>query len=95
MKKIGAALCAVEDLHIIITGGLGYTVEKTVFRYEIISDSWVIDPCLNEARVFHASCSMNDVVYVFCGCNTSIQTINSIERLGLLGGSWRLIQISD
>ena len=79
-----------------MTGGLGNSAaEKAVFRYDIMRNAWVIEPVLNEARAFHSSCSLSEAVYVFCGCNASMRSLNSIEKLSLHSGIWRLIQVAN
>ena len=65
------AICApVGERHVFASGGLGNHTFETlaaVERYDTSSDQWETMPSLNVPRFRHASCSVGDAVYVFCG----------------------------
>ena len=51
-------------------------------------------------RLEHASCALGDYIYVFCGCNSKHEPINSIERLKVGQSTdsdyiWELINMQD
>ena len=55
---------------------------------------------MNEARWNHASCAMDDYIYVFAGCISLFTMTNTIERLLVAGPDakteqWGLIQLPE
>ena len=52
-----------HDKYLFVTGGTDQFCE----RYSIAEDTWQPMPFLNQARQRHASCAMNDFIYVFWG----------------------------
>ena len=67
--------------------------------YTISTDSWNELPAMERARKGHASCSMKNWVYVFCGSDEFNDSLNSIERLQVFNGraalNWEIIVIED
>lgn len=51
---------------------------------------------MNKARMFHASCGFESIVYAFCGTSAFFKHLNSIERLDLVGGTrWETVFLSQ
>ena len=51
-----------------------------VEKYDIKKDVWSRVPSLNEERMNHSSCVLDDkLIYTFCGYNSSNLAISSIE----------------
>ena len=83
----GFAFCTLLQKYAVATGGQisandgeagsGTTI---VERYDLTLNSWVQLPNMNEPRVNHASCAMDDTLYVFCGQNNGTD-LGSVEKL--------------
>ena len=59
-----------EDEYVFVSGGQDpayQTVLNTVNCYDVAKDKWSQSPAMTKPRVGHASCSLNDRLYVFCG----------------------------
>ena len=56
-------------------------IEVSVFDLKI--GTWKSLPCLNEARLFHSSCTIGQELYVFCGHDDGSRLLRSIEVLKL------------
>ena len=59
-----------EDEYVFVSGGQDpayQTVLNTVNCYDVAKDKWPQSPAMTKPRVGHASCSLNDRLYVFCG----------------------------
>ena len=64
-----------------MTGGISGDYLTNLCQYYLISaNSWSFAPSLNYARADHSSCTLNEVVYVFCG-RTTHGLVNNIESL--------------
>lgn len=60
--------CLHEGNYIYVTGDkLDKYCSRSAERYDIANDSWLALPNLNFGRSSHASCSLGQFVYVFCG----------------------------
>ena len=88
-----------------MTGGLvaiaGYVYDGTVSYYDIAGNTWKgLKAKLNIARFLHSACTLNGIVYVFCGCEY-IDYFNSIEMISessLLANAttlWQLIDVAE
>ena len=80
------AMANVENKCIIVSGGIksdGFSAKalELVERYNIVTDSWETLPSLKRARQAHASVSLGDTVYVFCGANSDSEPMCSVEYL--------------
>ena len=65
-----SALATGGDRFVFVSGGLSnqsFETLNVVERYDTVENRWETMPGLNVARFRHASCSMGDAVYVFCG----------------------------
>lgn len=108
------SLANFADEFIFVSGGQDPKWESflsSVHKYDIQNDSWSRAPALSKPRVGHASCTLNDMIYVFCGGvvnpddNDDIgepNPDNSIEFLNaraLINGTaqvtWQLVQLAE
>ena len=58
------------DEFVFVSGGQDPAYESvlsSVHKYDIVNDRWTQAPALSRPRVGHASCTLNDKLYVFCG----------------------------
>ena len=93
-----------------MTGGLvaiaGYdtgtwTYLSTVSYYDIAGDTWKgLKAELNIARSSHSACTLNGIVYVFCGLGGRypINSIEMISESSLLANAttlWQLIKVAE
>ena len=94
-----------------MTGGLvaiagrdsgGFRV-TTVSYYDIAGNTWKgLTAKLNIARYYHSACTLNGIVYVFCGwAGVDYGRLNSIEMISessLLANAttlWQLINVAE
>ena len=78
-----ASLCSLTDRYAFLTGGstrTGYVGRKTVQRFDLLKNEWLLMPNLNEERMCASSCGLADSVYVFSGSN-KFKKLDSIEKL--------------
>ena len=80
--------------------GTGYV--STVSYYDIAGNTWKgLKAKLNIARYWHSACTLNGIVYVFCGCDGGKYFLNSIEMISessLLANAttlWQLINVAE
>ena len=92
-----------------MTGGLvaiaGYvdgTCLSTVSYYDIAGNTWKgLNAKLNKNRWGHSACTLNGIVYVFCGSRGYNGYLNSIEMISessLLANAttlWQLINVAE
>ena len=99
------ALCNFRDILIFATGGAeiiqGNTYGATTCQVWSVYDlKWHHIQELNEGRFNHASCAMDDYIFVFGGNPKILNLTNSIERLLVAGPNakteqWSLIQLPE
>ena len=84
-----------------MTGGLvaiGGILQENVSYYDIAGNTWKgLKAELNIARYLHSACTLNGIVYVFCGWD-DVSLINSIEMISessLLANATTLWQLID
>lgn len=101
-RKCFAACSLAGDRHVFVSGGLSnqsFEILASVERYDTVSGSWEPMPSLNVSRFRHASCSMVDTVYIFCGQAGNRKYTNSIEKLSRSGAAqtatalWQVIDL--
>ena len=63
---IGSARANLLDKYIIMSGGMEAS-DGEVSRFTIDANAWETLPSLHVPRFYHASCSLGDDIYVFCG----------------------------
>ena len=89
-----------------MTGGLvaiaGYNGPdlSTVSYYDIAGNTWKgLKAELNIARLLHSVCTLNGIVYVFCGgTNVYLNSIEMISESSLLANAttlWQLINVAE
>ena len=76
----------------------GQRTSRHVNYYDVKTDSWSSLPWMNYARWFHASCSLGDFVFVFCGL--SLHNHNRIEsidctKIAIKTAVWNNIQVPE
>ena len=82
-----------------VPGALNLTCLSTVSYYDITTDTWEgISSKLNIARCAHSACTLQGIVYVFCGTNgyTHLNSIEMISETSLVQNStalWQIIEI--
>lgn len=82
--RAAPSICNYVEEFIFFSGGFDpNTMEsiKTVDIYDVHTDRWSTDaPPLNQARAFHSSCALGNMLYVLCGRQKN-RLINSIESI--------------
>ena len=87
-----------------IAGGVPFghtwTYLSTVSYYDIAGNTWKgLKAKLNIARHCHSACTLNGIVYVFCGSNSSwLNSIEMISESSLLANAttlWQLINVAE
>ena len=91
-----------------MTGGLvaiagydsGGTYLSTVSYYDIAGNTWKgLKAKLNIARIAHSACTLNGIVYVFCGYGDDyLNSIEMISESSLLANAttlWQLINVAE
>lgn len=75
-------MCNYDDKSVFISGGIGLTERGSthVYRFNVANESVDQMPHMRDARQNHASCSLGDSIFVFCGFGNTTH-LNSIERL--------------
>lgn len=80
--RAAPSICNYVEEFIFFSGGFDpNTMEsiKTVDIYDVHTDRWSTDaPPLNQARAFHSSCALGNMLYVLCGRQKN-RLINSID----------------
>jgi len=80
--RAAPSICNFVDEFIFFTGGFDPdTLESidSVDIYDVHTDRWRTKaPCLNQARAFHSSCALGNMLYVLCGRQKN-RLLNSIE----------------
>ena len=77
------------------------TFLSTVSKYDTASDTWEgLNAILNKARCFHSACTLNRMIYVFCGGDENYKDyLNSIEVISETSlvqnstATWQLIEV--
>ena len=99
--RIDQALTQVTGGLVAIAGYDTWTALRTVSYYDIASNTWKeLNAILNKARYGHSACTLNGIVYVFCGWD-GIYNLNSIEMITestLLANAttlWHLINVAE
>ena len=83
-----------------IAGGVAGTFLSTVSYYDIAGNTWKgLKAELNIARYSHSACTLNGIVYVFCGYNGNyLNSIEMISESSLLANAttlWQLINVAE
>ena len=71
------------DEFVFVSGGQDpayQNVLDTVNRYDVANDKWSQSPAMTKPRVGHASCSLDDKLYVFCGGVVIESNLSSSEN---------------
>lgn len=90
------AVCSYAERFIFASGsGYDFDHAATAECFDTQTNSWTRVPDLNIARSQHASCCVDDAIYVFCGGNQKGYT-DTVERFNLHNqeSGWLLIQIT-
>ena len=83
-----------------IAGTVSGTIVSTVSYYDIAGNTWKgLKAKLNIARWFHSACTLNGIVYVFCGSTGDyVNSIEMISESSLLANAttlWQLIDVAE
>ena len=95
------ALTQVTGGLVAIAGWVTGNFLSTVSYYEIARNTWKgLNPKLNVARFLHSACTLNGIVYVFCGgdgrvCLNSIEMISESTLLANATTLWQLINLAE
>ena len=82
-----------------IAGTVSGTIVSTVSYYDIAGNTWKgLKAKLNIARCYHSACTLNGIVYVFCGYGgrgylNSIEIISESTLLANATTLWQLINV--
>ena len=79
------AACGYRSRYIFVSGSDCRWSAASVERYDSWYDKWEALPNLKTARSQHASCAMDEALYVFGGEDTDFNLLDSVERLDLRG----------
>ena len=87
------AVCNLLDHYMVATGGEHENGLNTAEIYDITTNKWTALPKLNVGRSNHSSCSIDRVIYVFCGYCQSDE--NSVERLDFdkYNKKWQFVKL--
>ena len=96
-RRMLSSVTAVDDLNLIVTGGLNPSHSKTE-HYTIQDDTWHSNglPELINGRKSHSSCAFDSrFVFIFGGRNVKNQAISSIEKLdfNIMKQGWKQIEV--
>ena len=78
-KRNYHAMSQLGNRYIYVSGSAEPKYSKTVEVFDIVTQRWKEVAHMHTARSYHASCSIADTVYVFCGRN-QIGSLSSIEK---------------
>ena len=99
--RICPALTKVTGGLVAIAGWFSGTYLSTVSYYDIAGNTWKgLTAKLNIARYCHSACTLNGIVYVFCGYDgrdylNSIEMISESSLLANATTLWQLINVAE
>ena len=73
------ALANYKDQAIVLSGGFYNHSSGEILAFSLQTNTWIKKSAMSKPRSYHASCSLGEKVYFFCGRDFNQRKLNSVE----------------